>query len=198
MGGVGLYLRPLLTLVLDDVGTAETMCLRFCATNRKVAGSIPASVRGFFIVVKSFRSHSASNRNEYQEHFLGIKAAGASGWQPSHHRVLLSWNLGTLTSWNPMGHSKSVKGLLYPYWMTCVIGFAPRLVYHPQKSLKYTLKRRLHGPQSWSGSFAEEIQLLSLSGMGTQFLRLTAFCLVSQRILWRRSEARRTFNLKGI
>ena len=34
-------------------------------------------------VIKSFRSHfglgvdSASNRNEYQEHFLGVKAAGA-------------------------------------------------------------------------------------------------------------------------
>ena len=51
-------------------------------TNRKVAGSIPASV-GFFIDIKSFRSHygpgvdPASNRNEYQEHFLGVKAAGA-------------------------------------------------------------------------------------------------------------------------
>jgi len=37
----------------------------------------------FFIEIKSFRSHygpgddSASNRNEYQEYFLGIKAAGA-------------------------------------------------------------------------------------------------------------------------
>ena len=36
----------------------------------------------FFIDIKSFRSHygpgvdSASNRNEYQEHFLGVKAAG--------------------------------------------------------------------------------------------------------------------------
>jgi len=54
-----------------------------CATNRKVAGSIPAGVSGFFIDIKSFRSHyghgvdSASNRNEYQEYFLGIKAAGA-------------------------------------------------------------------------------------------------------------------------
>ena len=51
--------------------------------NLKVAGSSPASVNGFFIDIKSFRSHydsgvdSASNRNEYQEHFLGIKAAGA-------------------------------------------------------------------------------------------------------------------------
>jgi len=36
----------------------------------------------FFIEIKSFRSHygpgvdSASNRNEYQEYFLGVKAAG--------------------------------------------------------------------------------------------------------------------------
>ena len=37
----------------------------------------------FFTDIKSFRSHygpgvdSASKRNEYQEHFLGVKAAGA-------------------------------------------------------------------------------------------------------------------------
>ena len=51
--------------------------LRCCATNRKVAGSIPAGVSGFFVDIKSFRSHygpgvdSTSNRNEYQEDFLG-------------------------------------------------------------------------------------------------------------------------------
>jgi len=74
----------------------------------------------FFIDIKSFRSHygpgvdSASNRNEYyQGYFLGVKAAGAWGWQPYHHSVQLSWNLGTLTSWNPLGHSRSVKGLIY-------------------------------------------------------------------------------------
>jgi len=39
----------------------------------------------FFIDIKSFRSHngpgvdSASNRNEYQVYFLGVKAAGAYG-----------------------------------------------------------------------------------------------------------------------
>jgi len=54
-----------------------------CATNRKVAGSIPAGVTGFIIDIKSYRSHygpgvdSASNRNEHQEYFLGVKAAGA-------------------------------------------------------------------------------------------------------------------------
>ena len=64
-------------------GTAVAEWLRCCATNRKVAGSIPDGVSGFFIDIKPFPSHydpgvdSASNRNEYQEYFLGVKAPGA-------------------------------------------------------------------------------------------------------------------------
>jgi hypothetical protein len=65
-------------------GTAVVQWLRYCATNQKVAGSTPDGVIGiFFIDTKSFRSHygpgvdSASNRNEYQEYFLGVKAVGA-------------------------------------------------------------------------------------------------------------------------
>ena len=64
-------------------GTAVAQWLRCCATNMKVAGSIPAGISGFFIDIKSFRSHygpgvdSASNRDEYQEYFLRVKAAGA-------------------------------------------------------------------------------------------------------------------------
>jgi len=61
-------------------GTAVAQWLRRCATNRKVTGSIPAGVTGFFIVIKSFRSHYGPGvdiRNEYQEHFLGVEAAGA-------------------------------------------------------------------------------------------------------------------------
>jgi len=55
----------------------------FFSSNRKVAVSVPAGVGGFFIDIKSFRSYygpgidSASNRNEHQEYFLGVKAAGA-------------------------------------------------------------------------------------------------------------------------
>ena len=43
----------------------------------------PSWCPGFFIDIKSFRLHygpgvySASNRNEYQEYFLGVKATGA-------------------------------------------------------------------------------------------------------------------------
>ena len=73
-------------LVIDlkgQPGTAVAQWLRCCATNRKVAGSITTGFRAFFIDIKSFRSHygpgvdSASNRNEYQEYFLGVKAADA-------------------------------------------------------------------------------------------------------------------------
>jgi len=58
------------------MGTAVAQWLRCCATNRDVAGSIPDDI-------KSFLSHydpgvdSASNVNEYQKYFLGVKAAGA-------------------------------------------------------------------------------------------------------------------------
>ena len=68
---------------ISKEGTAVAQWLRRSATNRKVAGSIPAGVSGIFIDIKSFRLHygpgvdSASNRNEYQEYFLGVKAAGA-------------------------------------------------------------------------------------------------------------------------
>ena len=69
--------------ILSAVGTVVAQWLRCCATNRKVRGSISTGVSGFFIDIKSFRSHygpgvdSASNRNEYQEYFLEVKAAGA-------------------------------------------------------------------------------------------------------------------------
>jgi len=76
-------LHPIITIIIIIMGTAVAQWLRCCATNRKVAGSIPAGISGFFIDTKSCRLHcglgvdSPSNRNEYQEYFLGIKAAGA-------------------------------------------------------------------------------------------------------------------------
>jgi len=56
---------------------AVAQWLRCCATDRKVAGSMPGGVSGFFMDIKSFRSHygpgvhPASNRNQYQEYFGG-------------------------------------------------------------------------------------------------------------------------------
>ena len=75
----------------------------------------------FFSYIKSFRSHygpgvvSVSNKNEYQDDFQGVKAAGTLGWQTYHYRVPLSWDLWNLSSWNSLGHYRSVMGLLYLY-----------------------------------------------------------------------------------
>jgi hypothetical protein len=91
---------------------------RHCATNRKVAVSIPDGVT----VICHW--HNPSDRTlalgstqpltEMSTMSLrGGKAVGAKGWQPYHHPVPLSWNLGTLTSWNPLEHSRPVTGLLY-------------------------------------------------------------------------------------
>jgi hypothetical protein len=63
--------------------TAVAQWLRCCATNQKVAGSIPNGVVEFFIDINPFDRtmalgvDSASNRNEYQQYFLGVNAAGA-------------------------------------------------------------------------------------------------------------------------
>jgi len=64
-------------------GIAVAQWLRCCATNRKVAGSIPAGIIGIFHWHKNLPSHygpgvdSVYNRNKYQEYFLAEKAAGA-------------------------------------------------------------------------------------------------------------------------
>jgi len=55
--------------------TAVAQWLRCCATNREVAGSIPASVSGFLIDITHFRwdfgpgDDTANNRNRYQIYF---------------------------------------------------------------------------------------------------------------------------------
>jgi len=99
-------------------GTAIAQWLKCCATNRKVAGSIPAGVSGFFIDIKYFRLHygpgvdSASNGNEYQEYFLGGKrrlARKADDLPPSCAVVTKSGNLNFLEPSGP------VMGLLYLY-----------------------------------------------------------------------------------
>jgi len=56
---------------------------------------------------------SASNRNEYQDYSLGVKSGRCVRLTTYHHPMPLSRNLGTLTSWNPLGLFRSVTGLIY-------------------------------------------------------------------------------------
>ena len=58
---------------------------------------------------------SASNRNEYREYILGVESGRCVRLTTYHHPVPSSRNLGALTSWNPLGLSRPVMGLLYLY-----------------------------------------------------------------------------------
>jgi len=83
-------------------------------TTREFPGSIPACVSGFFIDIKSFRSHygpgvnSASNRNEYQKNFLGVKA---DNLPPSLAVVTKS---GSLNFLEPSGPVQACNGITLP------------------------------------------------------------------------------------
>jgi hypothetical protein len=64
------------------MGPGVAQWLRRCATSRTVPGSIPGGVNGFFSDISPFGRAMVlgSNQqleNKYQEHFLGVKAAGA-------------------------------------------------------------------------------------------------------------------------
>ena len=63
-------------------GPGVAYWLRRCATSRMVPGSIPRGFTGFFSDLFLRQYHgpgidSAASENEYQEHFLGVKADGA-------------------------------------------------------------------------------------------------------------------------
>ena len=68
---------------IAQFGDRGSTVVKVLCYKSKVAGSISAGVSGFFIDIKFFRSHygpgvdSASNIHEYQEYFLGVKAADA-------------------------------------------------------------------------------------------------------------------------
>jgi hypothetical protein len=86
------------------------------ATSRKVVGSIPDDVIGIFHWHNpSGRTMAlgltASNRNEYQEYFLEVKAAGVYGWQPYQLYVPIVLKSGSLNLLDPSGPVKACNGI---------------------------------------------------------------------------------------
>jgi len=57
---------------------------------------------------------SASNRNEYQEYFLGVKAADAYGWQPYHLHVPIILKSESLSLLEPSGPAQVCNGIALP------------------------------------------------------------------------------------
>ena len=109
----------------DTIGNRTHIIPSFSAVPQRVS---PCTVRkGLckFVIISSgillrmknvLCRHFRENQNKhvfcsttFLPNFLGVNAAGAYGWQPYHLSVPLSWNLGTLTSWNPLGHSRPVR-----------------------------------------------------------------------------------------
>ena len=98
-------------------GTSVAQWLRCCATNRKVAGSIPDGVTGIF----HWHNHSdrtmALGSTQPVTEMSTRRISWGKGGRCARLTTLplpvpLSWSLGTLTSWNPLGHSRPVTGLL--------------------------------------------------------------------------------------
>ena len=113
-------LNPNFHSVFRKVGTAVAQWLRFCATNRNVAGSIPSSVSGFFIDIKippialwPWGRLSLEHKWVVPGVYPGGKGGRCVRLTTYQHPVPFSRNLGALTSWKPLGLSRPVMGLLY-------------------------------------------------------------------------------------
>jgi len=100
-------------------GTRWHSWLTHCAKSRKVAGSIPDEV----IEIFHWRNPSGHTVTlGLTQSLTEISTRNISwGWRRpvpcANNRTTfmcrLSWNLGASNSWNPLGHSRSVMGLLY-------------------------------------------------------------------------------------
>jgi len=98
---------------------------RHCATNRKIADSIPEGDKDIFYWLNlSGRTVALGSTQPIAEMSTignlwggrGVKAAGVHGWQPRHLHDCLGI-LGASTSWSSNSLSGRVK-----WWLECVFG----------------------------------------------------------------------------
>jgi hypothetical protein len=176
----------LVTATVGDRGSTMAKVLRYKSEDRWFD---PRWRHGIFRWHKSFSSHyvpgvdSASNRNEYREYFLGVNAAGAWCWQTYHHPVLLSRNLGTLTSWNPLGHPRPVTGLLYLYL------YEPMCIFLSTYSFISKLKiKKLHvfRYRNWDTSITNghDAELVLCTGLPYNFFSQETLTFKSLLVTW--------------
>ena len=91
-----------------------------CFSHEALNDLYSSNVSGFFIDIKSFRLHygpgvdSASSRR-VPGAFPRGKGGRCVRLTTYHYPVPVSRDLGALTSWNPLGSSGPVTGLLYLY-----------------------------------------------------------------------------------
>jgi len=88
-------------------------CLQLCTQYR-----VFSLLLGFIIIIFLY---SASNRNEYQEYFLGVKAAGAQGSQPYHLQVPTVLKSGSLNLLEPSRPVQACYGIALPSPLPIII-----------------------------------------------------------------------------
>ena len=104
-------------------GTRWRSWLRHCATSRKVAGSIPDGVIGFFHLHNfSGRAMALGSTQPLTEMSTrnvswGLRRPVRRADNLTSFMCRLSCNLGASTSWNPQGLSRPVMGLLFTFRM---------------------------------------------------------------------------------
>jgi len=107
----------------DKRGTVVAQWLRWCATNRKVAGSNPAGIIGNFhwhkiLPIAVWPWGRLSLQHKWVPGvFPGGKGGRCVRLTTYYHPVPLSRNLGTLTFWNTLGPSGSVMGLINLFYL---------------------------------------------------------------------------------
>jgi hypothetical protein len=108
-------------LLLSQRDTRLRSWQRYCATSRKVAGSISDCVIGIFHWYNTSGPTLALGLTQslaeisIRDNSWGVKR---SMHRADKHTTLicrLSWNLRVSTSWKPQGHSSPVMVLLYSY-----------------------------------------------------------------------------------
>jgi len=105
--------------------------LRLPSVQRTFRGVVVRRTRDWFPVVSldfsvtySFRPYhgpgvdSAPSENEYQEHFLGVKAAGIWCWQPHHLHVPNVMKSGSLNLLESSGPYRACYGIHLPFTFT--------------------------------------------------------------------------------
>ena len=81
-----MYLKRLVSKVTDMKDVNKTVeALRYKPEGRRFDSRWCHC--NFFFIYIALPAHAAPNRNDYQKHFLGIKAADAWGWQTYHLHV---------------------------------------------------------------------------------------------------------------
>jgi hypothetical protein len=109
--GVIVHFRFIIIIIIIIIigGTRWRSWLRHCATSRKVAGSIPDGVVGFFhghnpsgptVALGSTQPLAEMSTRNVS---WGVKGAGVYGWQPCHLHVPTVLKSGSLNLLEPLG-----------------------------------------------------------------------------------------------